>query len=148
MSGSNQETFFRPAVHESRDWTLPATLYKSWRKPLRDSPNTCVFVPIRSMQFLAVIEEEEIVFVDSMDYMVHSGVGGRVILLAWQFAPVSSLASITEPVPCRVVHYRPQLADVQRRLVGEFTKALDVLEYRCLEAQSPRVPRVLPFGRE
>ncbi len=148
MNNGNQETFFRPAEFERRDWTVPVTLYKLCRKPLRDAGVSCVFVPIRSMQFIAVIDAEEIVFVDSQAYIAQAGVGGRVILLAWRFAPASSLESLARPVPCTVVHYKPNLKDVQRRLVGEFTKALKLLEQRRPESRTRGTSRILPFGKE
>ncbi len=148
MSSENRETFFRPPVHMSDVWTAPATLYKLCRRLLRDSGGDCVFVPIRSMQFMAVIDDDEIIFVDSQDYMVHRGVGGRVILLAWCFAPAGSLESLCEPVPCTVLHYRSRLSDVQRRLVGEFTKALELYEHRRLDRPAPGLARILAFEKE
>lgn len=148
MTIESQETFFRPPEHGRHDWTVPITLYKLCRKPLRRSSGSCVFIPIRNMQFLAIIDTEEIVFVDSQTYMVHGGVGGRVILLSWRLAPANSLESLTQPVPCTVIHYRPDLSDVQRRLVGEFTRALELVEYRSPEQQSTGAPRILPFGKK
>ena len=100
------------------------------------------------MQFQAVIDQEEIIFVDSQGYMVHRGVGGRVILLAWRLPRASALESLAEPVPCSVVHYREGLADVQRRLLGEFTKALELLERRALGTPHPGAPRILPFEKD
>ncbi len=148
MNSGNPETFFLPQECDRHDWTVPINLYRLYRKRLRDSRGNWVFVPVRSMQFLAVIDDEEVVFVDSQAYMVHNDVGGRVILLAWRFAPAGSLDSLTEPVPCTVVHYQPHLKDVQRRLVGEFTKALELLEQRHLESQPPATIHILPFGKE
>lgn len=148
MSSGTPEAFFLPQECGRHDWTVPASLYRLYRKRLRDSGGTFVFVPIRSMQFLAVIDDTETLFVDSQAYMVHEGVGGRVILLTWRFAPAGSLDSLIAPVPCTVVQYRPHLEGVQRRLVGEFTKALELLERRYLESQPLAAPRILPFGTE
>ncbi|MGD2084210.1 MAG: hypothetical protein PVF91_14715, partial [Chromatiales bacterium] len=70
-------------------------------------------------------------------YLVRGGEGGRVILLSWHPAPPTELASLAEPVPCRVVHYRAGLEDVQRRLVGEFSAALAAAEARLASGVAP-----------
>lgn len=119
-----QETFFRPTEAARMPWTMPPPLYRDWRTLLRRSVTGCVFVPVRSMQLQAVVDDEEIIFVDSQGYEVHNGVGGRVILLAWRPTPPAELVSVNEPIPCEIISYRSGLEDTQRRLVGEFAKAL------------------------
>ncbi len=57
------------------------------------------------MQFQAVIDPEEIIFVDSLGYAVENGHGGRLIVLAWQFTSHGPRDSLTEPVPIEVVYY-------------------------------------------
>jgi hypothetical protein len=106
-----------------------------------------VFVPIRSMQFQAVIDRHEIIFVDALGgYVVQGGEGGRVILLSWQPAPPGELGSLSEPVPCEVVHYRAGLEDLQRRLVGEFTAALAAADARLESATAEsRCSHVVPL---
>jgi len=147
MSDS-QETFFRPPVHEERASAVPVQLYTLCRRALKRSGGHCAFVPIRSMQFQAVIDEDEVVFVDSQAYMVQRGVGGRVILLAWRFPATGTLDSLERPVPCSVIYYRAGLLEVQRRLQGEFTKALELLDQRSLERVAPGARRVLKFEKE
>jgi hypothetical protein len=103
---------------------MPASLYRDCRSLLRRADTSCVFVPVRSMQYQAVIDDEEVVFVDSQGYEVKNGIGGRVIMLAWRPLPTAALESVNDPVPCEVLYYRPGLEDTRRRLVGEFGKAL------------------------
>ncbi len=118
-------TFFRPCEVERRTWTLSAELYNRCRLLLSRSRTGCVFVPIRSMQFQGVIDKEEIIFVDSQGgYLVQDGTGGRPILVAWQPAHPHQRESLSGPVPCDVVYYGHDLYDLQRQLVGEFSKAL------------------------
>ena len=148
MNSGNVETFFRPPVCHRQQSAVSINLYHLCRKALRRSPTHCAFVPIRSMQFQAVIDDEEIIFVDSQGYMVHQGSGGRVILLAWRFPPPAELESLSEPVACTVFHYREGLEEVQRRLIGELTKALELLEERALDQLEPRVAKILSFVRE
>jgi len=125
------ETFFRPDAVARRPWTMPAPLFRRAKQALRRSPGDCAFVPIRSMQYQAVIDVEELIFVDALGgYQVQDGQGGRVILLAWRPRPLAEMASLSEPVPCELIYYRSGLDEVQRRLIGELDRALQVLEAR------------------
>jgi hypothetical protein len=71
-------------------------------------------------------------------------VGGRLITIAWRPGPVAQRASLSEPVACELVFYHAGMQEVQRRLVGEFGRALEQLQRRRQEAP-PRQPRILPF---
>lgn len=124
-----RETFFRGDVLHQERVTIPPKLYNHTRLLLRrgDIGTGNVFVPIRSMQFLGVITPDEVIFVDSQAYAVRDGEGGRMILLAWRFSPALHRDSLTEPVPIEVLHYAPDQADTQRRLLGEFLLAVDLM---------------------
>jgi hypothetical protein len=105
---------------------MPSPLYRLTRRLLRASTTGCLFVPLRGMQFQAVVDTEEIVFVDNLGgYMVLGNEGGRVIELAWRPAPAGTLDSLSKPVRCEIHYYRPGLERVQSRLVGEFGRALN-----------------------
>lgn len=52
-----------PLAEENRQ--LPADIYNIAHLLLAMHSTACVFVPIRTMQYLAIIDAEEIVFVDS-----------------------------------------------------------------------------------
>ncbi len=59
------ESFEREQALAQEESTLPADSYNLTRILLAASATRCVFVPIRSMQYLAVVDAEEIIFVDS-----------------------------------------------------------------------------------
>lgn len=118
-----REVFFRPDPVTRQRITVPADLYNRCRLLLGRSETDCAFVPVRSMQYLAVISRSEIIFVDSLGYAVRDGEGGRIILIAWQTAETTARDSLNAPVLLDVVHYREGLKDIQRRLQGEFFKA-------------------------
>jgi hypothetical protein len=127
-----QETFFRPDEVRREDSALPAVIYNHCRRLLARSQRNCVFVPIREMQYVAVIDAEEVIFIDSQTgHMVVDGLGGRPIQLSWRFGPPGERESLSRPVDLTVVHYRDALDDIQRRLIGAFQKALVELVGRC-----------------
>jgi hypothetical protein len=130
-----QETFFRPdEVHRERT-ALPAVIYNHCRRLLTRSESNCVFVPIREMQYVAVVDAEEIIFVDSQTgHMVVDGVGGRPIQLSWRFGAPGARESLSRPVDLTVIHYRESLEEVQRRLIGAFNRALVDLVGKCRDS--------------
>ncbi len=138
MSGHySQETFFRPDEVRRECSALPAPIYNQCRRLLGRAKRGCVFVPIREMQFVAVIDAEEVIFIDSQTgHLVVNGLGGRPILLSWRFGPAGERESLTEPVAFEVIHYRDGLDEVQRRLIGAFNKALGLLEERSRGADA------------
>jgi hypothetical protein len=131
------ETFFLPAEVDRRLWSTPAEIYNLCKSLFNRSLTGNVFVPIRSMQFLAVIDKNEIVFVDSQSYAVSENEGGRVILVAWQFKESNERDALTDPVPCEVVFYEKEGCDTQLRLVAEFRKSMELMDQRYRDEQLP-----------
>ncbi|NEV62576.1 hypothetical protein [Thiorhodococcus minor] len=141
-----KETFFRPDREEVRESSsISADLYNRLQRLLRAAGGVSVFLPVRSMQYLAVVERQEIVFVDGQGGYAHqNGEGGRLIRLAWQ--PAGSRDSLSAPVPCEMVYYFRDLRGVQLRLLAEIGPALDrMLERQRDQGIQPWVGRVLPF---
>ena len=120
-----RETFFRPPEHSRQGSTLPAYLYNDLQLVLKGGAVGCVFVPLRDLQYQAVVERDEVIFVDSQGGYAHQdGVGGRLIRIAWVLGPPSGRGSLTEPVPYEVVYYAAGLKETQWRLVGELRRML------------------------
>ena len=57
----------------------------------------CLFVPIRNMQYLAVVDEDEVIFSD--------GAGDRSIEMAWQNFRPQARSALTDSVPYEAVYY-------------------------------------------
>lgn len=143
-----RETFFRPDEAVARESSrIPAGIHNRMLELLRRSGGASVFVPIRAMQYLAVVERDEVVFVDGQGgYAYQDGEGGRLIRLVWRPAPERD--SITAPVVCEIVYYFTDLREVQRRLLSEIGPALDQLLRRRRDRDiGAWEGRVLPFRR-
>ena len=101
------------------------------------------------MQYQAVIDSGEIIFVDNLGYAVEDGHGGRLIVLAWELVSQGTRDSLTEPVPIEVVYYGQERHETHRRLLGEFSKALERYEARLDEdVNGNRTATILPFTPE
>jgi hypothetical protein len=129
------ETFEREQPLQQTASALPAATYNLTRILLADSAAGCVFVPIRRMQYLAVVDAQEIIFVDSQ----HK----RWVEVAWQGFRPQARQALDEPVTYRALFYTPGGAELQRRLQAEFHPALSLLAARRPTAPSS----VLPFRR-
>ena len=130
-----RETFYRPAALSREPRRLPAALYNLSFLLRRRADGPCLFVPIRSMQYLAVVDAEEFVFVD--------GAGRRVIELAWRAFRPQDRAALDDPVPYELIRYLPGAADTLRRLQSEFPRALHDLASRRHAVDAPAKPVTL-----
>jgi len=137
MTAIVTETFFLASEVERRQWSLPAEIYNCYRSLLSRNQLGNVFVPIRNMQFMAVLDHDEIVFVDSQSYAVSGDEGGRLILIAWKFAVCHERNALSDPMPCEVVFYGAKNDDTQLRLVSEFRQAMELIDRRYRDKQLP-----------
>jgi hypothetical protein len=146
MSDGLSEVFFRPDEIACERLTIPAALYNQCRLMLSRCQYEHIFVPVRSMQFQAVIDNDEVIFVDNQAYAVRDGEGGKLIRLAWKFRRDQEREGLTAPAPIDLIYYDDHSRDLHTRLVGEFKKALDLLEVRHKESGcEPRSTKILPF---
>jgi hypothetical protein len=77
-------------------------------------------VPIRSMQYLAILDREEFVFIDNQ-YK-------SWIEIAWQHFRPQVRDSLDDPVPYEAVIYDADGFAAMRRLMSEFPRALQLLD--------------------
>ena len=131
------ETFFLPEEVEREKWMVPADIYNLYHSLQARSETGNVFVPVRSMQFMAVLDRNEIIFVDSLSYAVSNDVGGRIVLLAWQFNQSHHRDALMDPVPCDIVFYKEKNSELQLRLISEFRQAMQLLNKRFMDEQLP-----------
>jgi len=130
-----EERFYREQEIARQPDFLPAATY-NLAHTLLARAGLCLFVPIRSLQYMAVLDAEEFIFVDSQNK--------AWVELAWQHFRPQARSALDERVPFEVVHYAPQAVETMKRLPGEFHKALRVLAERDLPQQDARV---LPLVR-
>lgn len=127
-------TLYREAPILREERHLPASVYNQARVLLANANAASVFVSIRSMQYLAVIDAEEIAFV----YREFPS----QVQLAWQDFQRNERQSLDERIGFTVAYYTEESRQMLNRLMAEFPKAMQMLSDR----QKPQVPAtVLPF---
>lgn len=116
-----EERFYREQEIARLPDFLPAVTY-NLAHTLLARAGQCLFVPIRSMQYMAVLDAEEFIFVDSQNK--------AWVELAWQHFRPQARSALDERVPFEQVHYLPHAAETMKRLPGEFHQALQLLAGR------------------
>ncbi len=114
---------------ESR--TLPAATYNLAHTLLARTPNGCLFIPIRSMQYLAILDEEELIFLD--------GERKCWIDIAWRNFQPQIRTSLDEPVAYQAVYYQYGAEGIMTRLQAELPRALNELASKGRFTGSARV---------
>ncbi len=143
------EIFFRPDELACERLTIPSSLYNQCRLMLSRCQYKHIFIPVRTLQIQAVIDEDEVIFVDNMAYAVRDGRGGKLIRLAWKFRRDRERDSLTEPAPIDLVYYDENARALHTRLIGEFKKALDLVATRSKEKGcEAKLKRVVPFPKQ
>jgi len=132
-------TCYRDRELASEPRYLPAATYNLAHTLLAGSPDQCLFVPIRSMQYLAILDAEEFVFLD--------GERKCWIDIAWQNFRPQDRVSLTDPVAYQAVYYQPSAADLMVRLLAEFSKALNELAAKGRQTGPARVLKFPAPGR-
>lgn len=105
---------------ESRQ--LPANTYNLAITLLARCKDPYLFVPIRSMQYLAILDLEEFVFID--------GERKCWIDIAWHHFQSQERTALDQSVAYEAIYYREDQATIMNRLQREFPLALRALEHK------------------
>ena len=124
-------TCYRDQERGSELRYLPASTYNLAITLLTDSPEGTLFVPVRSMQYMAILNAEEFVFLD--------GERKCWVDIAWRHFQPQKRDSLTEPVQYEAVYYLDITASisVMMRLQREFPLALKLLDDRIRYNRPP-----------
>lgn len=129
-------TCYREAAIASETRYLPADLYNLAVRLIAHASPGPVFVPIRTMQYLAILDRDEFVFIDSERKCW--------VDIAWQHFRPQARTSLIDPVQYEVKYYRPESIDWMRRLQGEFPLALRQMADKQLRNSSPGSVLIFP----
>lgn len=131
MSANSTESFFIPDQFSCQQERLPSQTYNLAHILFNRCQSDHLFVPIRSMQYLAIIEQNAFWFVDSMAYAVQDSEGGRLITVSWHpILSPSNREGLDQHMDCRINFYRSDMSDIHRRLRGEFFQAMQLMDNR------------------
>ncbi len=98
---------------------------------LNRSQSSHLFIPVRSLQYLAIIEKNAFWFVDSLAYAVRGDEGGRLIRVSWHpLISAHEREGLTQNMDCRVIFYGEDMSEIQKRLNSEFYQSMLQIDQR------------------
>lgn len=134
MTAHDTQSFFTPDAFFCQKTRLLSQTYNLAHVLLKRSRSSHLFVPVRSLQYLAIIEKDAFWFVDSQAYAVRGDEGGRLIRISWHpLLHASQREGLTQNMDCRVIFYGEDMSEIQNRLNSEFYQAMLLMDQRHRE---------------
>ncbi|VAW69508.1 hypothetical protein MNBD_GAMMA10-3181, partial [hydrothermal vent metagenome] len=137
MTIHDTQSFFTPDEFFYQQNCILSKTYNLAHTLLKRSQSTHLFIPIRSLQYLAIIEMNAFWFVDSLAYATRGDEGGRLIRISWQpLVSPNQRESLVQNMDCRVIFYGGDMQKTQNRLGNEFYRAMQQIDQRHKDAIS------------
>jgi hypothetical protein len=134
MSAHDTQSFFIPDEFFCQQTRLLSQTYNLAHVLLNRSRSDHLFLPIRSLQYLAIIEKNAFWFVDSLAYAVRGNEGGRLIRVSWHpLKNANEREGLTQHMDCRVIFYGEDMSEIQNRLNTEFYQSMLQIDQRHRE---------------
>ncbi|MGD2119149.1 MAG: hypothetical protein PVG66_12370 [Chromatiales bacterium] len=140
MSSLHQQILFLPARFARESALIHTSCYNLAQSILERSELPYVPVSIDSMQYLAIIELNDIWFADTSSRISHDDQPGYRIMLSWHPHLAESRSEQDQHIAMEVTYYAPELEQLQQRLTGEFYKALMLLDAKFPQTTVPSQP--------
>ena len=139
MSAHETQSFFTPDAFFCQKMRLLSDTYNLAHTLLNRSNADHIFVPVRSLQYLAIIEKNAFWFVDSLAYAVRDDEGGRLIRVSWHpLISAHEREGLTQHMDCQVIFYGEDMQQIQTRLTREFYQSMLVMDQRHRESLHPQ----------
>ena len=130
-------TCYRDLEIKREKRTLTAATYNLAIQLLARCETRQLFIPIRSMQYLAIIDPKEFIFVD--------GQNKSWVDIAWQNFHSHERDALNQPIEYEMVFYREDQTDLMKRLQSEFPLALRTM----MAKQAPHDPaKIISFQQK
>ena len=131
MTAHDTQSFFTPDEFFCQKTRLTSQAYNLAHVLLKRSQSDHLFIPIRSMQYLAIIEKTAFWFVDSLAYAVRGDEGGRLIRVSWHpLIDPNQRDGLTQHMDCQVIFYGEDMSEIQTRLNSEFYQSMLQIDQR------------------
>lgn len=131
MTAHDTQSFFTPDEFFCQKTRLLSQTYNLAHILLNRSQSSHLFIPIRSLQYLAIIEKTTFWFVDSLAYAVRADEGGRLIRVSWHpLINANQREGLNQNMDCRVVFYGGDMSEIQNRLNSEFYQSMQQIDQR------------------
>lgn len=147
MTAHDTQSFFTPDEFSCQQTRLLSQTYNLAHILLNRSKSSHLFVPVRSIQYLAIIEKDAFWFVDSLAYAVRGDEGGRLIRVSWHpQLKTGEREDLTQHMDCKVNFYGKDMSEIQNRLQSEFYQSMRMIDLRYRDSlDTPCAVSILPL---
>lgn len=131
MTAHDTQSFFTPDDFSHQQSRLASRTYNLAHVLLNRNQSSHVFIPIRSLQYLAIIEKDAFWFVDSLAYATRGDEGGRLIRVSWHpLIAATERDGLIQHMDCEIIFYGGDMSQIQTRLNSEFYQAMLQIDQR------------------
>ncbi len=131
MTAHDTQSFFTPDEFFCQESRLLSKTYNLAHVLLKRSQSDYIFVPIRPLQYLAILEKNAFWFVDSLDYAVRGDEGGRLIRISWHpLLNANQREGLNQNMDFRIIFYGKDMCEVQNRLNSELYQSMRLIDQR------------------
>ncbi len=135
MTAHDTQSFFTPDEFFCQESRLLSKTYNLAHVLLKRSQSDYIFVPIRPLQYLAILEKNAFWFVDSLDYAVRGDEGGRLIRISWHpLLHANQREGLTQNMDFRIIFYGKDMSEIQNRLNNELYQSMRLIDQRHSES--------------
>ena len=147
MTAHDTQSFFTPDMFFCQQTRLLSQTYNLAHILLKRSQSNHLFIPLRSLQYLAIIEKNTFWFVDSLAYAVRGDEGGRLIRISWHpLIGLNQREGRNQKMDCGVVFYGDDMHEIQSRLNHEFHQSMQLIDQRQRDAlKTDGIISILPL---
>lgn len=132
-----QEKFYRGDTLGTEICALSAETYNNMRRLISRHDGPQVFVPVRSLQYMAVVSDQEVVFVD-----LHIQ---RVTELSWSRFQANSRGSLSSPVSYSCAWHNNKAHERMQKITVEFAESLKTLLGKLRDKDESQTATLLHF---
>lgn len=137
MGMMTRERFYRPPEVFREPYRLPAVVYNIGRLLVVRTDSGRLYVPIASMRYLAVLDDNEWLFVERA--------GRHTIEAAWQEFQPRERTGLHDPVACQKVLYVNKSPRFMQRLQDEFFNVIQAIVQKSRAGREADVVRLVHY---
>lgn len=132
-----QERFYRGDTLGTEICSLSAETYNNMRRLIARYDGAQVFVPVRSLQYMAVVSEKEVIFVD-----IHIQ---RVTELSWSRFQSNDRGGLNSPVHYSCAWHNSKAHERMQKISTEFAESIKALLIKMRNKEESQTATLLRF---
>lgn len=128
LSHEKTRFYYLPKALTEQASVIHASCYRLALSMLRRADHEPVPVPVNSLDYTALLTDEDVFFADNQATETRHGETGSLIRLSWHLHLAEARDITVQHIPMKVVYYHHEMEKLQQQMTGEFYKALMLMD--------------------